>query len=88
MIAIILGILLSFLGSSSADVDVVIVPPVAQASEIDDELDWFIYNLEAERDYRAEFTAIFDAVEVKWSKNNRLMVKGTHAKSFKFVSKK
>lgn len=35
-------------------------------------------------DAYSEFTFIFDSIETKWSKNGRLMVKGTHSASFKF----
>lgn len=90
MIAYILGALLTFLGLSNSQADV--IPPMSTYAPSviayeDDELDWFVYNLEAQTEYAAEFTALFNSYETKWSKNNRLMMKKPGDKSFKFVAK-
>lgn len=48
---------------------------------------WACYDLECYVEAGDEFTRLFNATEVKWAKNGRLMVKGANSKSFKFVGK-
>lgn len=53
-----------------------------------DEIEWQEFYEDSYAEHLANFDALFNATEVKRSKNNRVMVKGAHAKSFKFVSTK
>lgn len=55
--------------------------------ELSEAQEWELYHFEAELEYMREFDAIFDAIEFKVAKNGRSMVKGIHAKSFKFAAK-
>lgn len=63
--------------------------PVTNVAAIADNeaSEWAMYWHEAFEEYEDEFTAIFNATEFKVSKNGRSMVKGIHAKSFKFAAK-
>ena len=45
------------------------------------------FDLEVYIEAGDEFTRLFNATEVKWAKNGRLMVKGANSKSFKFAPK-
>lgn len=54
-------------------------------AEMQDE--WELYHAEAKQEYADEFTALFNAMEYKVSKNGRSMVKRPGDKSFKFVAK-
>lgn len=92
MIAFVLGVLLSLLGMGhSANVDVIVIPPMPSyaptKADADDDLEWFMYRVEAERDYAIEFTALFDSYETKVSKNGRTMIRVGNSGSFKFVKK-
>lgn len=48
---------------------------------------WDEFHADALAEYADEFTRLFEATEVKWSKNNRLMVKGANSASFKFAKR-
>lgn len=56
-------------------------------SEDVSEREWSEFHMLATIQYEDEFTALFHATEVKWSKNGRIMVKGAESKSFKFAPK-
>jgi hypothetical protein len=89
LIALVIRVL--FLGMNNVESEPVVIPPMPNYAptiqETDEKVEWLKYNYEAFIDYRAEFTAIFNAVEYKRAKNGRSMVKGTHDNSFKFCKK-
>lgn len=58
-------------------------PPV----QTDEEMEWDAWWMDAYTEHKDAFTAIFNATEVKWSKNGRLMVKASNANTFKFAAK-
>ena len=54
-------------------------------SELTDEEEWELYELEAYAEYADEFTRLFNAMEYKRSKNGRSMIRRPGDSSFKFV---
>lgn len=49
--------------------------------------EWSAYHAEAYEDYSAEFTALYEGYETKWSKNGRLMLRQGDSGPYKFVKK-
>lgn len=64
---------------------VLIPEPVAIESSVDDAMDWTLYWQEAHDEYADEFTALFEAIEFKRSKNGRSMIRRPGDNSFRFV---
>jgi hypothetical protein len=62
----------------------VIAQETAQETET---REWAEFNELARIEYEDLFTTLFEATQVKWSKNGRLMVKGVDSKSFKFAKR-
>lgn len=92
MFITILALVLRVLSTGHIDAqDVTIVAPVSHAQykgdSGDESLEWFMFHVEAERDAYAEFNAIFNSYETKWSKNGRLMIRQGNSGSYKFVKK-
>ena len=54
---------------------------------LSEEEEWDAYHAEAMAEYADEFTALFNAYEVKFSKNGRTMIRKGNAGSFKFARK-
>lgn len=52
-----------------------------------DECTWEQFHAEAYEEYADEFTALFNAIETKWTRNGRLMIKPVGAKSFRFAKR-
>lgn len=55
--------------------------PVTEAQE------WDMFHTDAFEEYADEFTALFNSIETKWSKNGRLMIRVGDTGSFKFAKK-
>lgn len=49
--------------------------------------EWSEFHTLAVQEYEDEFTALFESIETKWSKNGRLMIRPVGAKSFKFAKR-
>lgn len=52
-----------------------------------DEVEWSDFHADAIEEYTIEFTELFDSYDVKFSKNNRTMLRKSGEKGFKFVAK-
>lgn len=52
-----------------------------------EEEEWDAYHAEAVSEYSAEFTALFNGYETKWSKNGRLMIRTGDSGPYKFVKR-
>lgn len=88
IVALILGMLLTLIGSGkAASHDVIVIPPMPQVAPIASEEEWELYHAEAVKDYAAEFTALFDSYEVKRAKNGALMIRQGNSGSFRFAKK-
>lgn len=85
MIAIILGIVLSFLGmGANSEQPVTVIPPKRESVDVV-EFEWAQFHADAFEEYADEFTAIFNAIEFKVSKNGRSMIRRPGDKGFRFV---
>jgi hypothetical protein len=93
IVAFILAMLLPLIGGKAESATVMVIPPMPQHAPRyvrdtgNDELEWFIYNLEAQRDYADEFTALFNSYEVKRAKNGALMIRQGNSGSYRFAKK-
>lgn len=50
-----------------------------------DDREWLEFEIDAYNEYADEFTAMFNAVEYKLSKNGRSMTRSTNGGGFKFI---
>lgn len=79
-IAIVIAIAFGFIALPS--------PVATVAIEIlNEDQEWDAFHADAFAEYADEFTALFNAVETKWAKNGRLMVRAGDSGSFKFARK-
>jgi hypothetical protein len=89
MIITLIALVLGFITPSANAQSVTVIPPMPLYSPTvaitDDDAEWELYSQDAYYDYCAEFTAIFDAVQVKRAKNGRVMVRSANGGSFKFA---
>lgn len=53
----------------------------------DTDYSWDAFHADAVSEYEAQFTALFDSYETKWSKNGRLMIRQGNAGPYKFTRK-
>jgi hypothetical protein len=56
-------------------------------SAADIEQEWQEFNSLAYSEYSDEFTRIYDALEVRWSKNGRLMMRSGDSGPYRFVKR-
>ena len=88
-IAIVLSMLITLVSiffepkANDTSDDVIATPATCEC----DACEWDEYYGEAYSEYYDEFTALFNAIEYKRSKNGRSMVRRPGDKSFKFVAK-
>jgi hypothetical protein len=54
---------------------------------ITDAAEWDAFHAEAYEEYAAEFTALYNGYETRWSKNNRLMIRNGDSGPYKFVKR-
>lgn len=90
IIALILSVLMGMGNQKPSPVVIIPAKPQYYPSPVvidHDENEWFEYFVDAYQEYADEFAALFNATEVKWSRNNRLMIKPAGATSFKFAKK-
>jgi len=86
IIALVMQVLMALITPQHSDV--VIIPAMPQVSpSVIEEQEWPEYHTEAMREYEDEFTALFNSYEMRWSKNNRLMIRRGNSGSYKFASK-
>jgi hypothetical protein len=92
IIALLIQILTMGLNNQASAVMVIPAKPDYQPSVIQAEYESGCmcddcYWTECFTDAAEEFDAIFNAIETKWSKNGRLMIKPADSKTFKFAKK-
>jgi len=86
MLAWMLSLILPFMvmvGGNTEPAHVVTVP----AQSMSEEDEWSEYHAIAYSEYAAEFDALYGRLEVKWSKNGRLMMRAGNTGPFKFVKR-
>lgn len=90
MIAFILGLLLTILGTGNADASTVVIPPkpnYAPTNSQWDAMEWAEFEADAYWEYSDQFTALFNSYEVKFASNGRTMIRQGDSGSFKFARK-
>lgn len=87
MLAWILAFLLPFLAMGGQTTTPAHITVPAQASTTTDESEWQEYHALAYAEYSAEFTALFNSYETRWSKNGRLMMRNGNTGPYKFVKR-
>lgn len=95
VIAKVLAMMLTLIGTQTNDAEAVIIPPMPMYApdayvahtELSEWSEWFLYRDEAYWEYTEMFDALYLSVETKRAKNGRLMVKSANGGSFKFTKK-
>lgn len=75
----------SGIGAMSVHDPIITVQPAPDI--MSEEHEWSEYHAEAYADYSAQFTALFNSYETKWSKNGRLMLRTGDHGPYKFAKR-
>lgn len=89
LIALVLKVLVMVLPTSATE-PVMVIPPMPQSRPLIDadiEYGWDDFKEDAYEEYADEFTALFNAYEVKRAKNGALMIRRGNSGSYKFCKK-
>jgi hypothetical protein len=84
--AILIAVIAAIIALFIPTVNVEAVSPVIEV-EINDEMEWAAYHVDAYEEYADEFTALFNSYETKVAKNGAMMIRQGNSGPFKFARK-